>query len=200
MKAVFALKQLQELGLPFLKTSDAAAVWKVSSNTAQKLLERLANTGLLLKIYHGLWACDTTVDPYRLTSYLSQPHLSYLSLQTALHVHGMIEQVPAIHYAVTLGKTRRIRTAVGVFSFHTIHPTLFGGYETYATDVFMASPEKALFDMAYLSGTRLRRFGALPELELPKTFRKSELKKWLNTMPPSRMRTLTSQRLEALLH
>lgn len=61
------------------------------------------------------------------------------------------------------------------------------------------SPEKALFDFAYLSAGRSRLFATLPELELPRGFRKSELRRWLERIPSPRSRTLTESRLGAFL-
>jgi hypothetical protein len=65
--------------------------------------------------------------------------------------------------------------------------------------VRLASAEKALFDFAYLSAGRSRLFTALPELELPKTFRRAELKRWLEKVPSVRARSITDRKLHELL-
>ena len=70
---------------------------------------------------------------------------------------------------------------------------------TLPNEVKVASPEKALFDLAYLSGGRSRRFAALPELELPQRFSRKELERWLEKITAARSRTMTRQRLETWL-
>jgi hypothetical protein len=139
------------------------------------------------------------VDPYVLPEYLSAPLGSYLSLQTALHLRGLIEQIPDVYYAVSLGRTSRIKTSVGVFSLHHVAPEVFGGYEERASGAKLATAEKALFDFAYLSAGRSRFFTTLPELTLPKNFRRAELKRWLEKIPSERSRTITRNKLDEFL-
>jgi len=76
---------------------------------------------------------------------------------------------------------------------------LYGGFEETAAGVKLASVEKALFDLAYLSGGRSRLFTSLPELELPCAFRKAELRRWLARIPSTHKRTATTRRLASFL-
>lgn len=130
---------------------------------------------------------------------MTAPFESYLSLQTALQLRGAIEQVPEVFYAVTLARTQRITTVVGTFSLHHLAPEVFGGYDESPAGVRLATVEKALFDYAYLSAGKSRLFTALPELELPRAFRRAELKRWLAKIPSQRSRTITQRELEELL-
>jgi len=61
------------------------------------------------------------------------------------------------------------------------------------------TPEKALFDLAYLSGGRSRLGSGVPELELPKRFRRSELEQWLSRISSPRGRERVAFRLERIL-
>ena len=54
-------------------------------------------------------------------------------LQTALHLHGMVEQIPEVFYAVSLARTQRITTSVGSFSVHHIAPELYDNVAAYAS-------------------------------------------------------------------
>jgi len=65
-------------------------------------LSRLLEAGLVSSVRHGMWWIDGAIDPYRLPEHLTAPLESYLSLQTALHLRGLIEQIPEVFYAVTL--------------------------------------------------------------------------------------------------
>lgn len=145
------------------------------------------------------WWLEDALDPMRLPEYLTAPLPAYVSLQTALHRHGLIEQIPEVAYAVSLAKTQRVKTTVGTFSIHHVAPEVFGGWKETERGAKIATAEKALFDFAYLSSGRSRLFTSLPELELPRGFRRKELWQWLAKIPSERSRTLTSQKLEELL-
>jgi hypothetical protein len=54
---------------------------------------------------------------------------------------------------------------------------------------------KALVDFLYLSPTRSRLFAALPELELPRSFRRREAQRWVGRIPSGRMRTIVEREL-----
>jgi hypothetical protein len=63
----------------------------------------------------------------------------------------------------------------------------------------LATPEKALVDFLYLSPTRGRLFTALPELELPRGFRRSVAREWVRRIPSQRLRTIVARRLDEVL-
>ncbi len=199
MNTADAYAALLRLGVPVVETADAAAVLQVSASAAAKTLARLARADLIERVRHGTWWLRPPVEPLRVPAYLTAPFESYLSLQTALHLHGLIEQVPEVYYVISLARTERITTSAGTFSVHHIAPELFGGYEETEGGVRLATSEKALFDVAYLSAGRSRLFTSLPELELARGFRKSELKRWLAKIPSERRRTSTERRLQAWL-
>jgi hypothetical protein len=83
----------------------------------------------------------------------------------------MISQIPVPVYAVSLARTRRYVTPVGVVSIHHVAPDFFFGFETRGeNNIRMARPEKALLDFFYLAPTRTRLFCSLPEVERPNRF------------------------------
>src|SRR5688572_4631935 len=91
-------------------------------------------------------------------------------MQSALFHRGVIEQVPAVIYAATLSKPRRVSTPLGTISFHRLPAELFLGYEMEADGSKIATAEKALFDTLYVAPARSRLFARLPELEIPPRF------------------------------
>lgn len=199
MNAATALATLRRLGVPAIDTADAAAALRLSTAAASQTLARLADAGLVRAVRHGTWWLEDTLDPLRLPEYLTAPLPSYVSLQTALQRRGLIEQIPGVIYAVSLARTQRLTTKVGTFSIHHVAPEVFGGYEETAGGAKLATAEKALFDVAYLSSGRSRLFVSLPELELPRGFRHKELSRWVAKIPSERSRTLTTRKLAALL-
>lgn len=199
MNVAAALAILRKLGVPALDTADAAAALGLTTAAASQTLTRLARAGLVRSVRHGTWWLEDALDPLRLPEYLTAPLPAYVSLQTALHRHGLIEQIPEVVYAVSLAKTQRLMTKVGAFSIHHVAPEVFGGFEETERDAKVATAEKALFDFAYLSSGRSRLFTSLPELELPRGFKRRELSRWLAKIPSERSRTLTSRKLDELL-
>lgn len=199
MNAREALARLRALGVPALRTSDAAAALRQSTSAASRTLSRLAESGLVIAVRQGTWWIDGAVDPYRLPEYLTSPQPSYVSLHTALQLHGLVEQIAEVVYAASLARTQRIGTSAGTISIHHLAPEVFGGFEETATGVKLATAEKAVFDFAYLSGGRSRLFTSLPELELPRGFRRAELRRWVARIPSQRGRTLTAERLGRML-
>jgi predicted transcriptional regulator of viral defense system len=199
MNASHALARLRRIGIPVIETADAAAALEQSPFAASKTLSRLAESGLVARVRKGVWSLESSLDPYRLAAHLTAPLPNYVSLQTALHLRGMIEQIPAVVYLVSLARSQRIQTTLGSFSVHHMAPELFGGFEETAEGVRLATAEKALFDLAYLSGGRSRRFAAVPELEVPRGFRWKELERWRDRIPSDRRRALVTRRLAQFL-
>jgi len=156
---------------PVFETADAAVRLSLSNAHASATLARLAAARHLVRLRRGLWALPGRVDPLTLPARLTAPLPSYISLQSALYLHGMISQVPTVTYAVSLARARRFSTPLGTISVHHVAPSFFFGYEdTGQTGVLMASPEKALVDFLYLAPARSMLFRALPEVELPRGF------------------------------
>ncbi len=200
MNAARALALLRGLDAPAFTTGDAAARLRVAVPAASHTLRRLAQAGLVHSVRRGLWTLRESVEPLALVDFLTAPWPSYVSLQSALRFHGMIEQVPAVVYAVSLSRTRRIRTRFGTYSIHRIAPEFFGGFEpSPRSGAKIAVPEKALLDVLYLSRGRSRLFASLPELELPGGFRRRYAREWIAKIPSVRLRTLVTRRFEAIL-
>ncbi|MFH0881234.1 MAG: hypothetical protein V2A34_16095 [Lentisphaerota bacterium] len=63
----------------------------------------------------------------------------------------------------------------------------------------MATPEKALLDVLYLSPAKSRLFAALPELEFPKKINMRRLRQMMEKIASRRLQTLVGSRLESLL-
>lgn len=196
-----ALGRLLDLGVPTVETGDVASALRISTTAATKLLHRLAAAKLISQLRSGLWLLARAApNPYGLAEALTAPMPSYVSLQTALYLHGMIEQVPGVIYVASLARSQKITTSLGVFSVHHIAPELFDGFEGRADGTKLATPEKALFDVAYLSGGRSRLFAHLPELEVPARFRRARLVEWTKRIAATRKRSMVQTRLDAMLH
>lgn len=197
--ATEALGRLRRMGKPVITTGDAALRLGQTRSAATRTLGRLAAARLVLRLRHGLWSLDPGIDPLLVPEYLTAPFPAYVSLQSALHLHGMISQVPHVIYVASLARTKRIKTPMADYSIHRLAPSFFGGFETVGGGVRLATPEKALLDVLYLTPARSRLFAALPEVELPRRFSRKEAQRWLRRIPTGPRRTLVQRRLETLL-
>ena len=171
MTQVEAFVKLQGLGQPLFETRDVAALLGVTNENAAQIARRLATAGLLVKLARGKWAIKGQSDQFAVAEHLTAPFPAYISLQSALYHHGMISQIPSVIYVVSLARTRRQQTPLGVYSIHHVEPGFFFGYEMdKAGRAKIAVPEKALLDIFYFRPARSRLFVHLPEVELPKEF------------------------------
>jgi predicted transcriptional regulator of viral defense system len=198
MNQVEALQKIQHLGVPAFETRDVSALLRVTPANASVLLSRLASRGFVRHLARGRWSIGAQSNREQLAEQVAAPSPAYVSLQSALFRHGMIEQVPEVIYAVTLGRARRVRTPAGTVSLHRMPSQLFGGFETTDDGAKMATSEKALFDLLYLSPTRSRLFVHLPEIEFPKSFRWAEVARWTKRISGKSRRAFVQQKLAAL--
>lgn len=200
MSLVDALTKLQALQPGVFQTSDAAACLSTTHGTASKILSRLCAKKAIVRLARGRWAFPNRTDKLAIPEQLTAPWPSYVSLQTALFYHGVITQVPAVIYAVSLGRTRLFKNFFGTYSIHQMKPDFFFGYDTVGkSGIKMASPEKALLDILYLSPARSNLFRKLPEVELPSKFKVNFAREMIQKITSSQRRGLVAKRFEELL-
>lgn len=198
MSLLDAYTTLARLG-PTLTTAEAAAALHVPVSSASRLLPGLAERGLVLRLRHGLWATGPLpVDPLRLAAEVTRPHPAYVSFASALNAHGMIDQRPRQVTLASLDRARRIVTAVATYAVHHLPPQLFGGWID-RDGVLLATPEKAIVDLAYVSAAHAGRLPLVPEIDLPADFDHAALDGWIGQVPSERLRTLTTRGVEAVL-
>jgi predicted transcriptional regulator of viral defense system len=199
VKQIEALAKIESLGHAFFETRDVAAVLRVSSTNANKIATRLADAGFVIRLARGRWALPRNLNKLAVPEQLAAPYPAYISLQTALYQHGLISQIPAVTYAVSLARTRRYDTPLGVFSIHHVNADFFFGFEADASGgAMIAVPEKALVDVLYFSPTRTRLFATLPELEIPKNFNWTTARKMAGRIRGQGRRKLVERKLAAL--
>lgn len=187
MKAADAFGRLLQLHQPVFRTRDAASWLGLTASAATRQLGGLETAGLIAKLGHGLSSIDPHPDPLVVASWAAMPQPSYVSLYSALRIHGLIQQMPRTTFVVTSAKTRTIRLSTGTYSLHQVDPHLFGGFiERDGRRV--ATAEKAVFDTLYLRRARSARFRGMTEVEVPAGFRWSELETWVSRIPDPRLR------------
>ncbi len=153
-------------------TSGFLTTGKNSIANLRLQLSRWVRDGRLIQIRRGLY---TLANPYRKV----HPHpflvansikkASYVSMQSALSYYGLIpEHVHAVT-SVTTCRPGDCDTPLGRFIFRHIKRDLFFGYQQIdagaGQKVFIAAPEKALFDIIYLTADA-EKIDYLKELRL----------------------------------
>ena len=198
MNQIEALQRLRALAAPVVETRDVTALLQVSTSNATAILRRLARKGMIVHLSRGRWLVNEKIDRLALPELILAPYPAYISLQSALFHHGLIEQIPSVVYAITLARPRRLRTPLGTISFHRMPPELFKGFELLSgSDAKIATPEKALFDLFYLAPGRSRLFASQPELTIPRRFQWQRLKEYTNLVKSSSRQAYIAERIRA---
>lgn len=198
MRLIDIEQKLLALKQPVLQTRDVATLLDIPDNQASKILERLSKAGRFVRLIRGRWATTTQIDPLMIPEYLTAPFPSYISLQTALFYHEMISQIPHTVYAVSLARTCQYKTFFGNISIHHIQANFFFGFEIMG-QVKLATPEKALVDVLYLTSAKSKLFKTLPEIEFPESFSLNKVNAIISKISSARIRTIVQTRLKELL-
>lgn len=202
MRQKLSLAQaLVAIGRPVFTTREIAAIRGASVSSTTQALARMEREEILVRASRGLWCVPT--DPrftaFALVAFLAGKHRAYVSFLSALHLHGLTEQIPQVIYAATTAHTRVTRTPVATYSFHRLHPSLFAGFDWHSSGQFLiATPEKAVVDSCYISGRKAKRFEFLPELELPRSFRFRTAREWAARIGEPRVRVHVLKKLKEL--
>ena len=121
-------------------------------------LSRWTKAGRLYQLRRGLYALappfqKVEAHPFFVANRLVQP--SYVSLQSALSYYGLIPEAVPVTTSVTTSRPGRWDTSLGGYVFRHIKTELFRDYRLLEVDddqeAFVASPEKALLDLIYLT-------------------------------------------------
>lgn len=194
---------IKRLNRAVFTTYELAASSGRSLSATTQALNFLQKQGLILKVYRGIWAeaGNERLSPYSVIPFLLPRHRAYVSFISALHLYGIVEQIPQEISLASTSHTKLIYTKLGTFSVHRIAPSFFNGFGWYrgTGNFLIAEPEKALIDCLYLSACKKKQFGYFPELHFPKTFSVRKAKKWARNIPDSKIRLYVQKKLNTLL-
>jgi len=190
---------IKKINRPIFTSAELSAISGKSLSATIQALNYLQKQGAVLKIYRGIWAeiLSKPLSPYGLIPFLFPSQRAYVSFISALHLYGIIEQIPQIITLASVIHTKTIVTKLGVFSVHQIKPSFFDGFGWYKNqgDFLIAEPEKALIDCLYLAGYKKKQFANFPELHFPKTFSFRKAKGWIKKILNPKIRLHAQQKL-----
>lgn len=175
---------LRRINNPYFFTYQVLRIFsKENQKTIQKQLTRLVNKKLIIRIKRGLYIfSEKKIDELELANIVYQP--SYISLETALNLLGIIPDIPAQITSVTPITPNTFKTSRGIFSYSRIVKDLFFGYKTIKNpenniSYNLAEPEKALLDFIYL-----RKISNISEFRVDLSgLDKNKLQKYNSTYP-----------------
>lgn len=157
---------------------------KVSVAQVRLQLSRWVQTGRLLQLRRGVYALAPAwrkVEPHPFLAANRLQRGSYVSLQSAMAFHGIIPEYVPVVTSVGPGRPETLRNPLGTFQFKHLTSRMLFGYARVEVAprqfAFVASPEKALLDLAYfepgadstdyLRELRLQNFEAINRQLLP---------------------------------
>lgn len=172
---------------------------KIDTNFHRRRLNEWQDKGYIVKIVKSFYMfSDFKLNEnmlFEIANKIYSP--SYISFEMALSHYGLI---PESVYSITSASSRRtyaFKTKIGNFTYKTIHPKLFFGYEIkpYNNKNFkIAYAEKALLDYFYLNHT-IKDNDSFDSLRIDKdTFHKIiNKKKLFKYLKKFKQKTLTNR-------
>lgn len=198
----FILSYIKGLNRPVFTTQEIAALSKKSVSNVTQSLNILREQGIIIKVYRGIWAevKDGYLSPYSVAPFLIPGHRVYISFISALHLYGIIEQIPQVVTAATTVHSKKIRTGISTFLFHKISPEFFKGFNWYkgSGSFLIAEPEKALIDCLYLSTRKKQQYAYFPELHFSSSFSFKKAEGWVKGIPDIKIRSHVEEALKKI--
>ena len=195
------IAHIMGLGRPVFSARELSAVSGKSPSTVSQGLAFLRRQGLVVKVAHGVWAAGGAMPgPYAVIAHILPKQRAYVSFTSALHLHGIIEQIPQVVTLASVAHSGEIKTAAGVFAVHHLAPSFFSGFgwREGAGSFLLAEPEKALVDCLYVSAFRKRQFSHFPELRFAKSFSFKKAYGWIDVIKSRKAAVHARRRLEII--
>jgi len=175
------IKRLKKINKLYYTIADILTITNYSENSLYVILNRLVKQGELIRITSGIYILPEQYGEIeRIANALYFP--SYLSFDTALAKFGVISQLPYTLMFATPLKTKTIQLSNYKAEYKKIKKELFFGYTTNKEGLLIATPEKALFDIYYISsfGKMYFDFKSIDSTKVEIEKVKYMIKKYLN--------------------
>lgn len=121
---------------------------RMPSASLRRAIHRLVKKGLFLKLGKGQYANSFALPSLEEVAGVLYPP-SYISLESALFMHGISGQAPHMLTCISANKTKTFHTDIGEIAYFHVKRDLFFGYEV-QDRLYLAWPEKAALDYVYI--------------------------------------------------
>ena len=142
-------RELESYGKTYFTIQDLKKNYRNKKSSLKNLLSRWAKEKIILPLSNGCYCFDIEkLDYLNFACNLVKP--SYISLEYALNYHGIIDQIPQVVTLISTGRHKFVYSGPYTFEFTKIKKELFFGFSKTGS-YYIASPEKALLDIIYLT-------------------------------------------------
>lgn len=139
-------------------TDEVAALLPGSDDSRSGLVKRAVAKGEIIHICRGHYCLAPKYQKKNVNLYALAQHIygpSYISLESALSLHGWIPEAVYTLTSVSFKKSKEITTPLGLFTYNRVPQKTFFDNVLRRTDpagniFFAASPLKALADYVYV--------------------------------------------------
>ncbi len=202
MKNKTVLFFIKELERPIFTTNEIANMSRKSLSNVTQSLAYLEQQKIISKIYRGIWieTKNKNISPYSIINFLLPFHKVYVSFISALHLYGIIEQIPNVITLASSSHTKIIKTKIATYSIHHLSPLFFTGFNWYKNEgnFLIAEPEKALIDCLYLSAYKKKQYRYFPELHFPKSFRITIARNFIKKIQNKKIKKYVEKKFDRL--
>ena len=147
MKGIELLKVLQKINKPFYTIADLEKIAGLQRNSLYVALKRWVAGGIIERVAQGIYLpMGSVISIETLAAHLYLPN--YLSFESVLAGHGILNLIPYTITFATSRKTKRYLFRNQEVEFRQIARDLFFGFEM-RSGIYIASPEKAFLDEVY---------------------------------------------------
>ncbi|MEA1927470.1 MAG: hypothetical protein U9N73_04640, partial [Candidatus Auribacterota bacterium] len=103
MKKISVIQAIGNVNRPVFTTREIATLRRGSLSSTSQSLTRLSGQGVIKKITRGIWALPShpNFSPFMVVPFLTPEQRVYVSFISALHLHGLIDQIPQIIYVAS---------------------------------------------------------------------------------------------------
>lgn len=147
MKAIELLKALRKINKLFYTIADLEKITGLPRNSLYVATKRWVESGIIERVAQGIYLpMGSAVSIENVAAQVYLPN--YLSFESALSRHGLLNLVPYTLTFATPRKTRRYTIQKQEVEFRQIARELFFGFEM-RNGLYIAYPEKAFLDEIY---------------------------------------------------
>ncbi|MFA4839898.1 MAG: hypothetical protein WC703_10540 [Candidatus Neomarinimicrobiota bacterium] len=144
------IKSFREINKLYYTNADVVKITELTPSSVNVLLNRLVKQKELIRLTTNCYILpERNSDIPLIANQLVFP--SYLSFESALSLAGVLSQIPYTLTFATILKTKHIRLGDRKIEYRQIQSNLFQDYVQRSDGLWIAEPEKALFDLIYFT-------------------------------------------------
>lgn len=150
------ISRLKELNLKVITSISLSRILNIENqNTIYKIIERLEKYKLIKRLIKGKYVLsDLKLSDFEKANIILSP--SYISLESALTYYGVLPQFTYSVTSVTTQKSRKFEIDGKEYEYTKVQNSLYNSFIK-KENFLIATPEKALIDLAYLASKGLRK-------------------------------------------